>query len=157
MVKERILDDFADFRLGKLPARSLGEAVLNFFRRILDFVKSFIAKPSLKTKLFKAIETGEFKDRQLSTESKSMPPQYRAAGHLTEEQTNAYVKDMMAIASNIIFGSGKMGTIDKSALYNLRTLTSDDIFNMIEEFYTKQNIKQTKRNFNVFRQKRNIP
>ena len=142
MVKERILDDFSDFRLGKLPARSLGEAVLNFFRRILDFVKSFIAKPSLKTELFKAIETGEFKDRQLSTESKSMPPQYRAAGHLTEEQTNAYVKDMMAISSNIIFGSGKMGTIDKSALYNLRTLTSDDIFNMIEEFYTKQGVIQ---------------
>jgi hypothetical protein len=138
MVKERILDDFSDFRLGKLPARSLGEAVLNFFRRILDFVKSFIAKPSLKTELFKAIETGEFKDRQLSTESKSMPPQYRAAGHLTEEQTNAYVKDMMAISSNIIFGSGKMGTIDKSALYNLRTLTSDDVFNMIDEFYAKQ-------------------
>jgi hypothetical protein len=142
MVKERILDDFSDFRVGKLPARSLGEAVLNFFRRIFDFVKSFIATPSLKTDLFKAIESGKFKDRQLSTESKSMPPQYRGAGHLTEEQTNAYVDDMMAIASNIIFGSGKMGTIDKTALYNLRTLTSEDVFSLIEEFYTKQGVRQ---------------
>ena len=142
MVKERILDDFADYRLGKLPARSLGESVRRFFKMIMDFFKSFVIKPSLKEELFKAIESGKFKDRQLSTESKSMPPQYRGAGHLTEEETNAYVKDMTAIASNIIFGSGKMGTIDKSALYNLRTLTSDDIFNMIEEFYTKQGVRQ---------------
>ena len=142
MVKERILDDFADFRLGKLPARSLGEAVLNFFRRILDFVKSFIAKPSLKTELFKAIETGEFKDRQLSTESKSMPPQYRAAGHLTEEQTNAYVQDLTILSSAIILGNGDIGTIDKSALYNFRTLTSDDVFNKIEEIYTSYGVRQ---------------
>lgn len=142
MVKERILDDFADYRLGKLPARSLGESVRRFFKMIMDFFKSFVVKPSLKEQLFKAIDTGEFKDRQLSIESKSMPPQYRAAGHLTEEETNAYVKDMTAIAGNIIFGSGKMGTIDKSALYNLRTLTSDDIFNMIDEFYTKQGVRQ---------------
>lgn len=142
MVKERILDDFSDFRVGKLPARSLGEAVVNFFRRILEFFKSFVNNPSLKEQLFKDIESGKFKDRQLSTESKSMPPQYRGAGHLTEEETNAYVKDMTAIAGNIIFGSGKMGTIDKSALYNLRTLTSEDIFNLIEEFYTKQGVRQ---------------
>ena len=142
MVKERILDDFADYRLGKLPARSLGESVRRFFKMIMDFFKSFVTKPSLKEQLFKAIDAGEFKDRQLSDESKSMPPQYRAAGHLTEEQTNAYVKDMTAIASTIIFGSGKMGTIDKSALYNLRTLTSDDIFKMIDEFYTKQGVRQ---------------
>jgi hypothetical protein len=142
MVKERILDDFADFRVGKLPVRTLGEKITNFFRRILDFIKSFVAKPSLKEELFKAIESGKFKDRQLSTESKSIPPQYRGAGHLTEEETNAYVKDMMAIASNIIFGSGKMGTIDKTALYNLRNLTSDDIFSMIDEFYTKQGVRQ---------------
>jgi hypothetical protein len=142
MLKERILDDFSDYRLGKLPARTLGEKVRRFFKAIMDFFKGFVVKPSLKEELFKAIDSGKFKDRQLSTESKSMPPQYRAAGHLTEEETNAYVKDMTAIASNIIFGSGKMGTIDKSALYNLRTLTSDDVFSMIEEFYTKQKIRQ---------------
>jgi hypothetical protein len=142
MLKERILDDFSDYRLGKLPARSLGERVRRFFKAIIDFFKGFVVRPSLKEQLFKDIDSGKFKDRQLSVESKSMPPQYRAAGHLTEEQTNAYVKDMTAIASTIIFGSGKMGTIDKTALYNLRTLTSDDVFSMIDEFYTKQGIKQ---------------
>jgi hypothetical protein len=142
MVKERILDDFSDFRVGKLPARNLGERVRRFFKAIMDFFKSFVTKPSLKEQLFKDIESGKFKDRQLSTESKSMPPQYRAAGHLTEEETNAYVKDMTILASSIILGNGDIGTIDKSALYNLRTLTSDDVFNKIEEIYAKQNLRQ---------------
>jgi hypothetical protein len=142
MVKERILDDFADFRLGKLPARSLGEAILKFFRRILEFIKSFVSNPSLKEELFKAIESGKFNDRELSSESKSMPPQYRAAGNLTEEQTNAYVKDMTAISAAIILGNGNIGTIDKSAIYNLRSLTSNDVFNKIEELYTEQGVRQ---------------
>jgi hypothetical protein len=142
IVKERILDDFADFRLGKLPARSLGERVRRFFKMIMDFFKSFVAKPSLKEELFKAIESGEFKDRQLSAESKVMPPQYRAAGHLTEEQTNAYVQDLTILSSAIILGNGDIGTIDKSALYNFRTLTSDDVFNKIEEIYASYGVRQ---------------
>jgi len=142
MVKERILDDFSDYRLGKLPARTLGEKVRRFFKAIMDFFKSFVTKPSLKEDLFKAIEAGKFKDRQLSAESKSMPPQYRAAGHLTEEQTNAYVKDMTIIASAIILGNGKRGTIDKSAIFNLRNLTSDDVFSKVEEIYEEQGLRE---------------
>ena len=142
MLKERILDDFADFRVGKLPATSLGGKIVNFFRRLLEFFKQFVMRPSMKEQLFKAIEAGEFKDRQLSTESKSMPPQYRAAGHLTEEQTNAYVKDMTILASAIILGNGEIGTIDKSAIYNLRSLTSGDVFNKIKELYTEQEVMQ---------------
>lgn len=65
-VKERIADDFSEFRLGKLPARSLGEKIRNFFKAIMDFFKSFVTKPSLKDKLFKAIDTGKFKERTLS-------------------------------------------------------------------------------------------
>jgi len=142
MLKERVLDDFSDFRLGNLPARSLGEAILKFFRRILEFIKSFVSNPSLKEELFKAIESGKFNDRELSSESKSMPPQYRAAGNLTEEQTNDYVKDMTAISAAIILGNGNIGTIDKSAIYNLRSLTSNDVFNKIEELYTERGVRQ---------------
>jgi len=142
MLKERILDDFADFRVGKIPATSLGGKIVNFFRRLLEFFKQFIMRPSMKEQLFKAIEAGEFKDKQLSAESKSMPPQYRAAGHLTEEQTNAYVKDMTILASAIILGNGEIGTIDKSAIYNLRSLTSGDVFNKIKELYTEQEVMQ---------------
>ena len=46
MVKERIADDFADYRLGKLPARTLGEHIRKFFKSIMDFFKSFVKKSS---------------------------------------------------------------------------------------------------------------
>ena len=38
------------------------------------------------------------------------------------EQTNAYVQDLTILSSAIILGNGDIGTIDKSALYNFRTL-----------------------------------
>jgi len=65
--EERIMDDFSEFRKGKLPARSLGEKVRRFFKAIMDFFKSFVVKPSLKEEFFKAIESGKFKERTLAT------------------------------------------------------------------------------------------
>jgi len=142
ILKERIIDDFADYRMGKLPARNLKEAVRKFFKMIMDFFKSFVNKPSLKDELFKAIDAGKFKDKQLSAESKSMAPQYRAVAGLTEEQTNAYAQDMTAFAAAIIFGNGEIGNIDKSSLYNFRKLTSKEVFDKIEDLYTEQGIRQ---------------
>lgn len=142
ILKERILDDFADYRLGKLPARTLSERVRRFFKMIMDFFKSFVAKPSLKEKLFEEIESGKYREKQLSPESKKLPPKYRAAGHLTEEQTNAYVKDMTALSAAIILGNGEIGNIDKSALYHFKDITSAAVFKKIEDIYLEQGVRQ---------------
>ena len=134
--KERIADDFADFRLGKLPARSISEKILNFFRAIIDFVKSFVNKPSLKQDLFKAINTGEFKERTLDESVKNEAAEYRAIEGLTEQKTHEFVQDMTARAAGIIFGGSK------KSIYDIEKLMSADVFNRIEAAYIKENKRQ---------------
>ena len=131
--KERIADDFADFRLGKLPARSLGESVRNLFKRIMDFFKSFVSKPSLKNELFKAIDSGKFKQTKLSERAKTLAPEYRAIEGLTEEQTNNFINDMVFQVSRIIFREG-----NKDALFNPEQLTGNEVFDKVRENYVSK-------------------
>ena len=135
-IKERIADDFADFRVGKLPARSLGEKVVNFFRRILEFIKSFFSKPSLKTEMFKAIDTGKFKERTLNPTTINEAAEYRRVGNFTEEQTHEFIDDMSARASFILFGSSKKSIFD---IVNFTTL---DVFSQIEKQFIKEGKRQ---------------
>lgn len=128
--KERIADDFADFRLGKLPARSLGESVRNLFKKIMDFFKSFVSKPSMKNELFKAIDSGKFKETKISERAKALAPEYRAIEGLTEEQTNNYINDMVFQVSRIIFREG-----NKDALFNPEKLTGNQVFDKVRNEY----------------------
>ena len=126
--KERIADDFGDFRVGKLPARTLGEKVRRFFKAILDFFKSFVNKPSLKSELFKAIDTGKFKSQYLAPSVINAAAEYKAVEGLLEQQTNEFVNDITARAAQIIFGNGY-------SLYEIENLTSDEIFGEIKDIY----------------------
>lgn len=130
--KERIADDFADFRLGKLPARSIGERILKFFRDIIDFVKSFVNKPSRKEELFNAIDTGKYKNATLSEAAKSAAPEYKAAEGLNQKQTNEIVQDMTARVFRNIFGTNR-------SLYEISNLTAPEIFGAIKDEYTEEN------------------
>jgi len=131
--KERIADDFADFRLGKLPARSIGEGILNFFKSIIEFFKQFVSKPSKKEELFNAIDTGRFKDfvvpESVITDSS---PEYRAVPGLSEQQVNELVEDMFAQVNNIIFGAGKTP-------YEIKKYTEDELFGKVKETYAIKN------------------
>ena len=128
--KERIADDFSDFRLGKLPARSLGETVRNLFKKIMDFFKSFVSKPSLKDELFKTIDSGKFKETKLSERAKTLAPEYRAIEGLTEEQTNDFIQDVVSQVKLIIFREGK-----KELLFNPEKLTGKEVFDRVREIY----------------------
>jgi hypothetical protein len=130
MIKERIADDFADFRLGKLPSISLGEAIRKFFMKIVDFFKAFIINPSLKNELFNAIDSGKFKETKLSQRAKSMAPEYRAIEGLTEQQTNEFIQDMVANVKLIIFREGR-----KDLLFNPEKLTGQEVFTQVREKY----------------------
>ena len=131
--KERIADDFADFRKGKLPANTLGEKIRNFFRLILEFFKSFVNKPSLKEDLFKSIDAGKFKDRVLREGVENEFAEYRAVEGLTEQQTHEFVQDMTARSAGILYKEG-----DKGMLFNPLSITSDEMFDQIKEQYANE-------------------
>jgi hypothetical protein len=138
--KERIADDFADYRLGKLPARTLSEKIRNFFKAIVDFFKTFVAKPSLKDDLFKSIDTGKFAEYVVSEEAKSAAPEYRkiysADGSvISEDQAWAIVQDMTITMSQYIFNRNNTDGLEK--LFNPSTTTGKDIYNFLRERYAE--------------------
>jgi hypothetical protein len=134
--KERIADDFGAFRVGKLPARTLGEKILKFFRNIIEFFKSFVQRPSMKEELFKAIEAGKFKDMTLPASMVDSAPEYMRIPGLTETQVFEFVQDMTARAANYIFGDSK------KSLYDLKQITGTEIFNRIKEAYASPREKK---------------
>jgi hypothetical protein len=129
--KERIADDFADFKVGKLPARSLGERILRFFRSIIEFVKQFVNKPSGKEELFKAIDTGRFKEKVLPESVKNDFAEYRAVEGLNEKQTREFVEDITARAFQTIFGTN-------TSLFSPEKLTAPQIFDDIKTQYEEE-------------------
>jgi len=129
--KERIADDFADYRLGKISAKSIGEKIRQFFKNIIDFFKQFISKPSKKQELFKAIDTGKFKEYIFPERSKNEFSEYRKIGDLSEQQTNEFVQDITARAFQIIFK-------DNISLFSPEKITADDIFGQIKDMYTEE-------------------
>jgi hypothetical protein len=131
--KERIADDFAEFRLGKLPARNLKERVRNFFKALMDFFKSFVNKPSLKEDLFKSIDTGEFVDRTLPESVKNEAAQYRKIEGINAKQTNEFVQDITARVFGEIFANNR-------SLFNIEDITASELFNRIKEQYIKNNV-----------------
>lgn len=130
--KERIADDFADFRLGKLPARTLGEKISKFFKSIVDFFKAFVTKPSVKSELFKAINTGKFKEEVLR-ESNNEFAQYSRVGKLNVKQTQEYVEDITARAAGLLFSESQKGL-----LFSPEKITSTEMFSKIEAMYVKE-------------------
>ena len=138
--KERIADDFADYRLGKLPARTLSEKIRNFFKAIVDFFKTFVAKPSLKDELFNSIDTGKFAEYVVSEEAKSAAPEYRkiriADGSvISEDQAWAIVQDMTITMAGYIFNRNNTDGLEK--LFNPLATTGKDIYNSLRKKYAE--------------------
>lgn len=136
--KERIADDFADFRVGKLPARTLSQRIRNFFNAILEFFKSFVQKPSLKKQLFDAIEAGKFKDYTVSDAVKSASPEYRKValpngGYLPEDTAWALVQDMTLTMADFIFNRNTDGGLEK--LYYPGKVTGKEVYNNLRMKY----------------------
>ncbi len=133
--KERIADDFADFRQGKLPARSLGERIKNFFNNIINFIKSFVTKKTLKNKLFETINTGGFRENVMSEAAQQSVLEYRAVEGLPEAITHEFVQDMTARAAGILYSEGQ-----KNLLFSPEAITSKKMFATIEaQYLTERN------------------
>jgi len=132
MIKERIADDFTDFRLGKIKAKSLLSKIKELFDRIMNFFKKFGTNKSLKESLFKAIDSGKYKEAKISERVKSLAPEYRAIAGLTEQQTNEYIQDMVAQIKDILFKEGR-----KDLLFNPEKMSGADVLNILRDKYTE--------------------
>lgn len=130
MIKERIMDDYADFRVGKLPARNLGELVRRFFKAIVEFIKSFGTNPSLKKQLFKDIDTGKFANRIFPEARKNDAAEYSAIPGMSEQLIHEFVQDMAARMFQIVFR-------DNKSLFNLKGITAGTVFGEIKDQYIK--------------------
>jgi alkylated DNA repair dioxygenase AlkB len=133
-IEEKIADDFGEFKVGKLPARSLSELVLRFFRRIINFFKS--AKPSLAKDLFKAIDAGKYKEFIISESQKKGAPAYSRIPGITETQAAEYAEDIFSRAANYIFGD------NKESIFDLQQITGAEIYNYIKQAYITGNVYQ---------------
>lgn len=138
--KERIADDFADFRLGKLPARTLSEKIRGFFNSIIEFFKTFVAKPSLKDQLFESIDTGKFNEYVVPEDVKSASPEYRkvytADGTLmSEDQAWSVVQDMTLTMSQYIFNRNNTDGLDK--LFSPQATTGKEVYNFLRDKYAE--------------------
>jgi hypothetical protein len=130
MLKERIMDDYADFRVGKLPARNLGDLVRKFFKAIVEFVKSFGSNPSLKEQLFKDIDTGKFAKAIFPEARKNDATEYSAIPGMNEQLVHEFVQDITARMFQIIFR-------DNKSLFNLKGITAGAVFGEIKDQYIK--------------------
>ena len=135
-IEERHADDFGEFKVGKLPARSLSELVRNFFRRIINFIKTIGSKPSLAKDLFKAIDAGKYKTFTISEAQKKGPPTYSRIPGITETQASEYAQDIFSRASNYIFGNSK------KSIFDLQQITGAEIYNYVKQAYIAGNVYQ---------------
>jgi hypothetical protein len=131
--KERIADDFGDYMLGKLPARSLGEKIARFFKSIVNFFKSFVQKPSLKEDLFKAINTGEYADRSFPESKKNDAAEYRKINGINGQQAHEFVQDITARLFANVFG-------DNKSLFNIEKITAKELFDSIKADYIEDGV-----------------
>ena len=135
MIKERIADDFADYRLGKIKNNSIKGMIKEFFNRIMNFFKSFIAKKSLKEKLFDEINKGKFKNKKIVSEN--IAPQYRVVEGLSEEVVNEVVDDMIGTIASFIFGNNNYR---KELLFNPEQISGKGIFQELRQKHIETGI-----------------
>jgi len=133
-IKENIAYEFGDYALDRVSAKSFGQKLIRFFKAIVDFFKSFGKDRSLKSQLFKSIYVGRFKNARVDT-GRSSEIAYAKIPRLTETQAYWFVKDMFILATQIIFKDN-----NKSALYNVNKITSNEIFDRIKRFYITNNV-----------------
>jgi hypothetical protein len=128
-LKERIMDDFAEYMDGKIPARSVTQRILQFFKAIVEFFKRWMGNPSLKEKLFMDIRRGKYKRMIFSEDKKRSPTQYKAIEGLSEKQVNDFVQDMSARLFLEIFKN------NESLFDIVDSVNKLDIFGTIKEKY----------------------
>ncbi len=128
--KERIMDDFSEFMDGKIPAKSISGQILQWFKSIIDYIKSLVSKGSFKDQLFRDVYTGKFKKSVFPKVKLGAPIQYKEVEGVSQRKVNDFVQDITARIFRIMFST-------KRSLFNIEDITANDIFEKIKNDYTK--------------------
>ncbi len=128
--KERIMDDFSEFMDGKIPARSVSERILQWFKGILDYIKSLVSKGSLKDELFREVYRGKFKKAIFPQEKMGAAAEYREVEGLNQQQVNDFVQDIAARMFQIVFKT-------KRSLFSPEEVTAKQVIDDIKDRYTQ--------------------
>lgn len=131
IAKERIMDNFADYMVGKLSPKSLTEKVADWFKAILDFFKSLVNKPSLQQSLFDAVNAGKFADVVYSSEENVLAN--RRVFDIPDNLVFEFVEDIKATFYNAMFG-------DVAEIFNTSDKSANIIFSNIIEDYKDSGI-----------------
>jgi ribA/ribD-fused uncharacterized protein len=133
MAKERIMDNFADYMVDKLPAKNLKEKVLKFFKAIADFVKNLFKNTSLQRKLFNDINTGKFAEMAFPESRKDDIIEYSRVAGINSQLAYEYVEDIKAS-----FYQGMYAT--NQSLFDISEKNANAIFNQIVKDYKDSGI-----------------
>jgi hypothetical protein len=128
--KERIMDDFSEFMDGKIPARSVSERILQWFKGILDYIKALVSKGSLKDELFREVYRGKFKKAIFPQEKMGAAAEYREVEGLNQQQVNDFVQDISARMFQIVFKT-------KRSLFSPEEVTAKQVIDDIKDRYTQ--------------------
>lgn len=133
--KERIADEFGEFKVGK---PTIGERIKAFFKKILSFIKSFVLgknAPSNRdyiSSLFDKINKGGF---NADVPNIDATEDYYSLMSSSEAQKREWIiQDMISSALNILIND------NKENLFNLPQMTDEQIFGKVKEMYKEAGI-----------------
>ena len=133
MAKERIMDNFADYMVDKLPAKNLKEKVLKFFKAIVDFVKNLFKNNRLQRKLFNDINTGRFAEMTFDESKKDGIVEYSRVANMNAQLAYEYVEDIKSQ-----FYQGMYAT--NQSLFDVSEKSANDIFAQVVSDYKESGI-----------------
>ena len=133
MIKERIMDNFAEYMLDKLPARTLKEKVLKFFKAIAEFFKSLVGNRTLQRKLFNDINNARFAEMTFPEERKDDVIEYSRVAGINSQLAYEYVEDIKAA-----FYQGMYAT--NESLFDISEKNANAIFSQIVQDYKDSGI-----------------
>jgi alkylated DNA repair dioxygenase AlkB/predicted NAD-dependent protein-ADP-ribosyltransferase YbiA (DUF1768 family) len=133
IAKERIMDNFADYMVDKLPAKNIKEKVLKFFKAIVDFVKNLFNNNNLQRKLFNDVNSARFAEMVFPESRKDDIIEYSRVANINSQLAYEYVEDIKAS-----FYQGMYAT--NQSLFDVSEKNANAIFDQIIKDYKDSSI-----------------
>lgn len=134
-VKEQLAEEFRDYKLnGKLPSDN---NTRTFFQMILDFIRKYILNRPTIDDIFKGIDNGKFKNRQVRSKSR-FASNYRIKFPIEEARYFDFLHGFTAFMFQDIFQSGGDTLINIDETGEMDNIIYDRVKTKISAFYSNR-------------------